>query len=70
MGPVETIYIDERVAACDGGVGPLGHPRVFLNLAPDGRAECPYCSRLFVNRVMAAAAAPAVPSPAPTPKEP
>jgi uncharacterized Zn-finger protein len=54
MGPFETIYIDEMVAACNGGGGTLGHPRVYLNLAPAGRAECPYCSRLFINRAMAA----------------
>jgi uncharacterized Zn-finger protein len=53
MGPFETIYIDEMVAACNGGGGPLGHPRVYLNLAPGGRVECPYCSRLFVNRTVA-----------------
>lgn len=55
MGPSETIYIDEMVAACNGG-GPLGHPRVHLNLAPAGRAECPYCSRVFIHRVVADAA--------------
>jgi uncharacterized Zn-finger protein len=53
MGPFETIYIDETVAACNGGGGPLGHPRVYLNLGPAGKIECPYCSRLFVNRAMA-----------------
>ena len=52
MGPFETIYINETVAACNGGGGPLGHPRVYLNLAPAGKVECPYCSRLFVNRAM------------------
>jgi uncharacterized Zn-finger protein len=52
MGPYETIYINETVAACNGGGGPLGHPRVFLNLGHDGKVECPYCSRLFVNRAM------------------
>jgi uncharacterized Zn-finger protein len=52
MGPFETIYIDEAVAVCDGGEGALGHPRVYLNLAPAGKIECPYCSRLFVNRAM------------------
>jgi uncharacterized Zn-finger protein len=52
MGPFETIYINETVAACDGGDEPLGHPRVFLSLGPDGKVECPYCSRLFVNRAM------------------
>jgi uncharacterized Zn-finger protein len=54
MGSSETIYIDGMVAACNGGGGPLGHPRVYLNLAPSGRADCPYCSRLFVNRAVAA----------------
>lgn len=52
MEPFETIYIDEMVAACNGGGGPLGHPRVYLNLAPTGRVECPYCSRLYVNRAL------------------
>ena len=52
MVPFETIYIDEMVAACNGGGGPLGHPRVYLNLGPAGKVECPYCSRLFVNRAM------------------
>jgi uncharacterized Zn-finger protein len=56
MGPSETIYIDEMVAACNGGGGPFGHPRVYLNLAPAGRAECPYCSRVFIHRVVADAA--------------
>ena len=55
MTPFETIEIDEMVAACNGGGGPLGHPRVYLNLAPTGRVECPYCSRLFVNPRAAAA---------------
>ena len=53
MGPFETTYINETVAACNGGGGPLGHPRVYLNLTPHGRVECPYCSRLFVNPKMA-----------------
>jgi uncharacterized Zn-finger protein len=49
MVPFETIEINEMVTACNGGGGALGHPRVFLNLAPSGRVECPYCSRVFVN---------------------
>ena len=52
MTPFEIIEIDEMVAACNGGGGPLGHPRVYLNLAPTGRVECPYCSRSFINRAM------------------
>ena len=59
MTPFETIEIAEMVAACAGGPGgrasPLGHPRVYLNLAPMGRVECPYCSRLFVNPAVARA---------------
>ena len=53
MTPFETIEIDAMMAACDGGGGPLGHPKVYLSLAPLGRVECPYCSRLFVNRAIA-----------------
>ena len=52
MTPFETIEIDETVAACNGGGGALGHPRVYLNLAPAGWVECPYCSRRFVNRAL------------------
>lgn len=59
MGPFETIYIDEMVVACNGGGGPLGHPRVYLNLAPLGRVECPYCSRLYINRAVSASGEPA-----------
>ena len=54
MTPFEIINVDTMIVACNGGGGPLGHPRVYLNLAPSGKAECPYCSRLFVNRAMAA----------------
>jgi uncharacterized Zn-finger protein len=50
MPPFETIYIDTMVAACDGGGGALGHPKVYLNLSAAGEVECPYCSRLFVNK--------------------
>lgn len=61
MGPFETIYIDDMVAACNGGGGPLGHPRVYLNLAPSGRVECPYCSRLYINRAIAGMALESLP---------
>jgi uncharacterized Zn-finger protein len=49
MQPFETIHVDSMVVACNGGGGPLGHPKVYLNLAADGKIECPYCSRLFVH---------------------
>ncbi len=50
MQPFETIYIDSMIASCNGGGGPLGHPKVYLNLAADGKVECPYCSRLFIHQ--------------------
>jgi uncharacterized Zn-finger protein len=49
MVPFETVETDQMAVACDGPGGALGHPRVFLNLAPTGRVECPYCSRTFIN---------------------
>ena len=33
---------------CDGGDGPLGHPRVFLTMTKNGTVDCPYCGRHFV----------------------
>jgi uncharacterized Zn-finger protein len=48
--PFETITVDTDRVACDGGGGPLGHPKVYLNLGSEGRVECPYCSRIFVLR--------------------
>ncbi len=49
LPPTETIPVHDRVVACDGGNGVLGHPRVFLRI-PDGARQtlCPYCSRLYV----------------------
>jgi uncharacterized Zn-finger protein len=54
MPEFEIIQIDDTVAACNGGGGAMGHPLVYLNLAPAGRAECPYCSRTYVNNRLAA----------------
>lgn len=45
---IEVTYVDSRTAVCDGGVGVLGHPRVFLAIDDSGEVECPYCSRRFV----------------------
>lgn len=44
----DTITVDTPAVACDGGGGPLGHPRVFLRIGPAGEIVCPYCSRRFV----------------------
>ncbi len=44
--PSETIVVESRVIACDGGDGPLGHPRVWLQIDHE-QIVCPYCSRIF-----------------------
>jgi uncharacterized Zn-finger protein len=48
MEPPETIEVESRTVACDGGEGPLGHPRVYLNMGGKDSIECPYCGRHFV----------------------
>lgn len=36
--------------ACDGGEGPLGHPRVWLSLSREtGYVICPYCDKMYVH---------------------
>ncbi|GAB4139405.1 MAG: hypothetical protein Tsb0016_06040 [Sphingomonadales bacterium] len=46
--PPEVKIVTTSQVACDGDEGPLGHPRVYLNMGKDGRVECPYCDRLFI----------------------
>lgn len=51
MEPFEFVYVDAAEVACDGGGGPLGHPRVFLHIdAETGSVVCPYCSRTFISK--------------------
>jgi uncharacterized Zn-finger protein len=57
MEPFEVIEVETPTVACDGGNGPLGHPRVFLTLSKEGEIECPYCSRKYVLKHGAKAAA-------------
>jgi uncharacterized Zn-finger protein len=46
--PTEVITVTDAVVACDGGVGALGHPRVYLNITTSGVIDCPYCGRRYV----------------------
>ena len=46
--PPEIFYVDTETIACDGGDGPLGHPRVWLNMEGKGQIDCPYCGRRFI----------------------
>ncbi|RKP35903.1 hypothetical protein BJ085DRAFT_12360, partial [Dimargaris cristalligena] len=36
--------VEGRKATCDGGGGPLGHPKIYINLDQDGIPHaCGYC---------------------------
>ncbi|CAH1406749.1 unnamed protein product [Nezara viridula] len=37
----------ERVVWCDGGGGPIGHPKVYINLDKPGNHTCGYCGLRF-----------------------
>jgi uncharacterized Zn-finger protein len=47
MLPKEIVTTTENRVACDGGDGPLGHPRVYLSLVDKTAIDCPYCGRRF-----------------------
>lgn len=47
LGQVETVIVQNRKISCDGGLGALGHPKIWLKIGGD-QTFCPYCSRLFV----------------------
>ncbi|MCG8508980.1 MAG: zinc-finger domain-containing protein [Rhodospirillales bacterium] len=55
MEDQETIIVTGSRVSCDGGGGPLGHPRVYLEMGGDDQIVCPYCSRRFVRAGSAAA---------------
>lgn len=42
-------WTKERVVSCDGGGGPLGHPRIFINVDKPQINECTYCGLPFVR---------------------
>ncbi len=44
----EITYVKEARVACNGGDGPLGHPKVYYSLNDEGYAECGYCDRVFI----------------------
>ncbi|MFC3712331.1 zinc-finger domain-containing protein [Sphingoaurantiacus capsulatus] len=48
MPAPETLYVDTARVACDGDEGPLGHPRVWLQIDATGAVDCGYCDRRFV----------------------
>ncbi|MEO8529837.1 MAG: zinc-finger domain-containing protein [Deltaproteobacteria bacterium] len=49
MKAPETEIVTQWRVSCDGGGGALGHPKVWLSIAPEiGFVECGYCDKRFV----------------------
>ena len=48
MEPAEPVYVESATVGCDGGGGPLGHPKVYLKIGDEGEIVCPYCSRRYI----------------------
>lgn len=42
-------WTHDRVVACDGGGGPAGHPRIFINTDKPEISVCNYCGLPFVS---------------------
>jgi len=42
-------WTKEKVVSCDGGGGPLGHPRIFINTDKPQINWCTYCGLPFVR---------------------
>jgi len=42
-------WTHERIVSCDGGGGPLGHPRIFINVDKPQICWCTYCGLPFVR---------------------
>ena len=42
-------WTHERKVSCDGGGGPLGHPRIFINVDRPQICHCTYCGLPFVR---------------------
>jgi len=53
----EKVECESRNVACDGDEGPLGHPRIYLNMGHNDSVQCPYCGRLYVLKAGVRAAA-------------
>lgn len=54
----EVIEVTTRSVCCDGGGGPLGHPKVYYTIGDAGFVQCGYCDRRFVLKEPEAIEAP------------
>ena len=44
----EIEYTNSEKLSCNGLDGPLGHPKVYLDMGDKNQIICPYCSKLFI----------------------
>ena len=44
----EIVETDNTRVACDGGGGPLGHPKIFINVDKPQICWCTYCGLPYV----------------------
>lgn len=44
----EVSIVDAQRVCCDGDEGPLGHPRVWMEIDEKGYVDCGYCDRRFI----------------------
>ena len=42
-------WTSNRTVTCDGGGGPLGHPRIYINVDKPQICWCTYCGLPFVS---------------------
>jgi len=49
ISEVPPIRVHGRRAWCNGGNGPLGHPRIYMDLLRKEPVPCGYCGLRFVN---------------------
>ncbi|KAJ7492626.1 zinc-finger domain-containing protein [Mycena latifolia] len=47
INDVPPTMVDGRRVSCDGGGGPLGHPKIYINLDLPGPRSCGYCGLRF-----------------------
>ncbi|MCK5042304.1 MAG: zinc-finger domain-containing protein [Sphingomonadales bacterium] len=45
----DVVYCEQATVSCDGGVGSLGHPRVYLSMDASGQASCTYCGKSYIK---------------------
>lgn len=41
-------WTHDRIVVCDGGGGPTGHPKIYINTDKPEIAVCGYCGAPFV----------------------